>query len=103
VKLETIVACPGGQGDVSIWGHLAFMSVEGYGRLDCGSDAGGPAAGAMRACGAGATPPAAANASAAGAANPPVPARPDAGLAADAAAPRPGPHAASDLRTSLIR
>ena len=36
VKLETIVACPGGQGDVSIWGHLAFMSVEGYGRLDCG-------------------------------------------------------------------
>ena len=37
VKLETIVACPGGQGDVSIWGHLAFMSVEGYGRLDCGS------------------------------------------------------------------
>jgi hypothetical protein len=34
-KLETIVVCPGGQGDVSVWGHLAFMSVEGYGRLDC--------------------------------------------------------------------
>ena len=37
VKLETIVTCPGGQGDVSIWGHLAFMSVESYGRIDCGS------------------------------------------------------------------
>ena len=36
-SLQTIVACPGGQGDVSIWGHLAFMSVEGYGRLDCGA------------------------------------------------------------------
>jgi hypothetical protein len=34
-KLETIVVCPGGQGDVSVWGHLAFMSVEGPGRLDC--------------------------------------------------------------------
>ena len=44
VKLQTIVACPGGQGDVSIWGHLAFMSVEGYGRSglrtgDAGVDA----------------------------------------------------------------
>jgi hypothetical protein len=37
VKLETIVPCPGGQGDVSIYGHLAFMSVESYGRIDCGS------------------------------------------------------------------
>ncbi len=34
-KLQTIVSCPGGQGDVSIWGNLAFMSVESYGRLDC--------------------------------------------------------------------
>jgi hypothetical protein len=34
-KLKTIVVCPGGQGDVSIWGNLAFMSVEGYGRTDC--------------------------------------------------------------------
>jgi len=33
--LQTIVSCPGGQGDVSVWGNLAFMSVEGYGRLDC--------------------------------------------------------------------
>ncbi len=34
-KLKTIVVCPGGQGDVSIWGNLAFMSVESYGRTDC--------------------------------------------------------------------
>src|SRR5262245_6297954 len=50
MKLETIVACPGGQGDVSIWGNLAFMSVESYGRLDCGPGRPG---------GRGATPPAA--------------------------------------------
>jgi hypothetical protein len=57
-SLQTIVACPGGQGDVSIWGNLAFMSVESYGRIDCG--AGGPAGrgrGAAPAA-AGATPPA---------------------------------------------
>jgi hypothetical protein len=57
VKLETIVACPGGQGDVSIWGHLAFMSVESYGRLDCGpgrpAPATPPAAGAANAAPAG--------------------------------------------------
>ena len=29
-SLQTIVSCPGGQGDVSIWGNLAFMSVESY-------------------------------------------------------------------------
>jgi hypothetical protein len=58
VKLETIVSCPGGQGDVSIWGHLAFMSVEGYGRLDCGSQP-SPGRGAGRGAppAAGATPP----------------------------------------------
>lgn len=39
-SLQSIVACPGGQGDTSIWGNLAFMSVESYGRIDCG--AGGP-------------------------------------------------------------
>jgi hypothetical protein len=58
-SLQTIVACPGGQGDVSIWGNLAFMSVESYGRIDCGAEgppgrgrgAGAPAA-------AGAAPPA---------------------------------------------
>ena len=36
-SLQSIVTCPGGQGDTSIYGHLAFMSVEGYGRIDCGS------------------------------------------------------------------
>jgi hypothetical protein len=31
------IACPGGQGDVSVWGNLLFMSVEETrGRLDCG-------------------------------------------------------------------
>ncbi|HWG36174.1 MAG TPA: hypothetical protein VN690_00505 [Terriglobales bacterium] len=36
-KLETILSCPGGQGDISIWGNLAFMSVETDGRIDCSS------------------------------------------------------------------
>jgi hypothetical protein len=36
-SLQSIITCPGGQGDTSIYGHLAFMSVEGYGRIDCGS------------------------------------------------------------------
>jgi hypothetical protein len=36
-RLMTSVVCPGGQGDVSVWGHLLFMSVEQTrGRLDCG-------------------------------------------------------------------
>jgi hypothetical protein len=36
-RLTTSVVCPGGQGDVSVWGHLLFMSVEQTrGRLDCG-------------------------------------------------------------------
>jgi len=36
-RLVTSVVCPGGQGDVSVWGHLLFMSVEQTrGRLDCG-------------------------------------------------------------------
>ncbi|MGH9466727.1 MAG: LVIVD repeat-containing protein [Terriglobales bacterium] len=34
-KLETILSCPGGQGDISIWGNLAFMSVETDGRINC--------------------------------------------------------------------
>jgi hypothetical protein len=38
VKLLTTLVCPGGQGDVSVYGHLLFMSVEmGNGRLDCGA------------------------------------------------------------------
>jgi len=65
-SLSTIVSCPGGQGDVSVWGNLAFMSVEGYGRLDCGPGgppgrgrgaAAPPAAGAAPPAGAAATPP----------------------------------------------
>jgi hypothetical protein len=37
-KLLTTLVCPGGQGDVSVYGHLLFMSVEmPNGRLDCGT------------------------------------------------------------------
>ena len=37
-KLRTTIACPGGQGDVSVHGNLLFMSVEETrGRLDCGT------------------------------------------------------------------
>jgi hypothetical protein len=37
-KLVTTLVCPGGQGDVSVYGHLLFMSVEAAtGRLDCGT------------------------------------------------------------------
>lgn len=35
--LITTIVCPGGQGDVSVFGNLLFMSVEGGGRLDCGT------------------------------------------------------------------
>ena len=35
--MKTFVVCPGGQGDVSVYGHLLFMSVEATnGRIDCG-------------------------------------------------------------------
>ncbi|MEZ5419308.1 MAG: hypothetical protein R2708_18490 [Vicinamibacterales bacterium] len=37
-KLVAAIACPGGQGDVSIYGNLLFMSVEQTrGRIDCGT------------------------------------------------------------------
>jgi hypothetical protein len=37
-KLMASVVCPGGQGDVSVYGHLLFMSVEQTrGRIDCGN------------------------------------------------------------------
>ncbi|MGE0124555.1 MAG: LVIVD repeat-containing protein [Vicinamibacterales bacterium] len=37
-KLVASIACPGGQGDVSIYGNLLFMSVEQTrGRIDCGT------------------------------------------------------------------
>lgn len=38
-KLLTSMVCPGGQGDVSVYKNLMFMSVEmPNGRLDCGAD-----------------------------------------------------------------
>ena len=33
-SLITSIVCPGGQGDVSVYGNLLFMSVEGGGRDD---------------------------------------------------------------------
>ncbi len=37
-QLLTSVPCPGGQGDLSVYGHLLFMSVEQTrGRIDCGT------------------------------------------------------------------
>jgi hypothetical protein len=40
VSLITSLVCPGGQGDVSVYGNLLFMSVEmPNGRLDCGTQA----------------------------------------------------------------
>jgi hypothetical protein len=39
-KLITSLVCPGGQGDVSVYGNLLFMSVEmPNGRIDCGTQA----------------------------------------------------------------
>jgi len=37
ITLKTSVVCPGGQGDVSVFGNLMFMSVETSGRTDCGT------------------------------------------------------------------
>ncbi|MGA3188061.1 MAG: hypothetical protein ABSF22_13215 [Bryobacteraceae bacterium] len=38
IKLRTSLVCPGGQGDVSVYGHLLFMSAEAAnGRIDCGT------------------------------------------------------------------
>lgn len=38
-QLVTSVVCPGGQGDLSVYGNLLFMSVEETrGRLDCGTN-----------------------------------------------------------------
>ena len=37
-KLRASLICPGGQGDVSVYGHLLFMSAEAMnGRIDCGA------------------------------------------------------------------
>jgi hypothetical protein len=35
ISLKTSIVCPGGQGDVSVFGHLVFMSVETSGKIDC--------------------------------------------------------------------
>src|SRR5437016_6080078 len=38
IRLRTSIVCPGGQGDVSVYGHLLFMSAEAMnGRIDCGT------------------------------------------------------------------
>ena len=38
IKLRASLVCPGGQGDVSVYGHLLFMSAEAMnGRTDCGT------------------------------------------------------------------
>jgi hypothetical protein len=38
IKLGTSLVCPGGQGDVTVYGHLLFMSAEAMnGRIDCGT------------------------------------------------------------------
>jgi hypothetical protein len=38
MSLVTSIVCPGGQGDVSVYGNLMFMSVEAAnGRMDCGT------------------------------------------------------------------
>jgi len=38
IQLRTSLICPGGQGDVSVYGHLLFMSAEAVnGRIDCGT------------------------------------------------------------------
>jgi hypothetical protein len=38
VKMRASIVCPGGQGDVSVYGHLLFMSAEAVnGRIDCGT------------------------------------------------------------------
>ena len=43
-KLLTTLVCPGGQGDLSVYGHLLFMSVEmPNGRIDCGAQGFAPA------------------------------------------------------------
>jgi len=44
IKLLTSMVCPGGQGDVSVYKNLMFMSVEmPNGRLDCGTQGFAPA------------------------------------------------------------
>ncbi len=72
IGLLTSLVCPGGQGDVSVYGHLLFMSVEAAnGRMDCGVQGVPPPAGYQ------APPPLTAADRAAGKRVPPPPASPD--------------------------
>lgn len=77
ISLLTSMICPGGQGDVSVYGHLLFMSVEAAnGRLDCGTQ-GFPAPAGVTAAPAPEPPPAAPGAPPARPQRPPDPASPD--------------------------
>lgn len=77
IKLITSVVCPGGQGDVSVYGHLLFMSVEAAnGRLDCGTQGFPTPAGATAAPPSAPVDPASPNA-AGGPRRPPPPPSPD--------------------------
>ncbi|AFL89521.1 hypothetical protein Terro_3304 [Terriglobus roseus DSM 18391] len=90
-KLVTSMVCPGGQGDVSVYGHLMFMSVEAAnGRVDCGVQ------------GFASMEAAAAAAVAAAAAAPPPPAAPVEG-APPAGRPAPPPAPAEKDRVRGIR
>ena len=62
MTLKTSIVCDGGQGDVSVYGHLVFMSVETAGKIDCST----PERAAAPPPGLTAAPPAAAGAAAAG-------------------------------------
>jgi hypothetical protein len=73
IRLITSVICPGGQGDVSVYGHLLFMSVEAAnGRLDCGTQ-GFPTPAGTPAAAPPATDPASPEAAAGGPRRPPPP------------------------------
>jgi hypothetical protein len=77
IKLVTSIVCPGGQGDVSVYGHLLFMSVEAAnGRLDCGTQ-GFPTAAAAAAPAPPPVEPATADAAAGPRRPPPPPPSPD--------------------------
>jgi hypothetical protein len=74
IKLITSVICPGGQGDVSVYGHLLFMSVEAAnGRLDCGTQGFPTPAGATATPPPAAADPASPDAAAGGPRRPPPP------------------------------
>ncbi len=81
IKLRTSLLCPGGQGDVSVYGHLLFMSAEAInGRIDCGTQGIPMPAGYVAPPPPPAEPPATADAAAGGrgrGGRPPTPPSPD--------------------------